>query len=82
MEQTDEFGERLESMEKEDCNYLYRNYTDWTRHLRNQILTISTLGITLSLGNLSISTILNSTFLLFSLSAVFSMKTLAINYSK
>lgn len=46
--------EKLKVMDHEDIRALYEQYSEWSRHLHSEILTIATFGLTLSLGSLSL----------------------------
>ena len=48
-----EIFDKLKEMDSEDIRLLYEQYSEWSRHFHNQILTFATFGLTVSLGSLS-----------------------------
>lgn len=50
---TSDIYKRFKAMDSENVRSLYEQYSEWSRHLHSEILTIATFGLTFSLGSLS-----------------------------
>ncbi|MCB2214393.1 hypothetical protein KQH50_03240 [bacterium] len=53
LKSTSDILEKLTAMDSEDIRLLYEQYSEWSRHLHSEILTIATFGLTVSLGSLT-----------------------------